>query len=133
MKLNAFPKEFLVFRQDRVICNGGGVLIAVSDSLKSSHVYSNFFGTCECIFVDVEMSGSTAIRIGSIFSQTNASADDYLCLFNCIVNQLENIKHFIAYGDFNLNIIGWSNLTASSNVYKAFLDTWIYSVCGFSH
>ena len=119
--LNCGNRQFSVFRHDRVVSSGGGVLIAVSDSLKSSFVTSKSFGTCECILVDVLMNDSVYLRIGCVYRPPNASLEDSLSLFVFLKSQLEDIKHYSIYGDFNLSDIDWVNLEARCQTSKEFL------------
>jgi hypothetical protein len=135
VQLNAFSDNggnslYSVFRHDRFMSTGGGVLIAVSNTLRSNFVTSQSFGTCECLFVDTVMYDSTApvtLRIGSVYRPPNASVEDSVNLFNYITETLESTKHFIIYGDFNLNDIDWVNFNATSNISKEFLNTCLKS------
>jgi hypothetical protein len=113
---------YSVFRHDRSSSTGGGVLVAVSNAIKSSLVHSQSFGTCECIFIDIVMNDHITLRVDCIYRPPSASFDDSVSLFNCMNVHLENVNHFVIYGDFNLSDIDWANLTACSLISKEFLD-----------
>ena len=125
VQLTAFNGcDYSVFRHDREVTVGGGVLIAVSNRLKSVEVSKFSFNTCECIFVDIWIRNSVSFRTGCVYRPPNATLEDSMNLFECIYSQLETCIHFMVYGDFNLNDIDWSILTATSCVSNEFLQVY---------
>ena len=69
------------------------------------------------------MNNSVNFRIGSVYRPPNATLDDSISLFSFMKSQLENIKHYSIYGDFNLNDIDWVNLEAKCQIANDFLET----------
>ena len=67
-----FPANYLVFRRDRM-CNGrcgGGVLIAVSDTFKSS-LRDDMLSDSELIFVDISFPNDCKITVGAFYRPHN--------------------------------------------------------------
>ena len=122
VKLTAFTPDYTIYRQDRSTNPGGGVLLAVKNSLKSNVVASFTVNTCECVLVDVALTNVAKVRIGVVYRPPNANADDSEILFNNILQYLDNVKHFTIYGDFNLPDIEWDTLTANSHISKQLLS-----------
>ena len=66
-----FPAKYLVFRRDRM-CNGrrgGGVLIAVSNTFKSS-LRDDMLSDSELIFVDISFPNDRKITVGFLLQTT---------------------------------------------------------------
>ena len=68
------------------------------------------------------MNDSIKLRTGCVYRPPNASTQDSEDLFKFILDMLDSTKHFVIYGDFNLNDIDWSNLSSSSYVSDEFIN-----------
>ena len=121
VNLNAFSSDYQVFRQDRNGSRGGGVLLAIKDTLKCNLVKQCTVGNCECIFVDVLVNSSEYMRYGLIYRPPDTSLDNSRLLFDTVYDCLENVKLYTLLGDFNLPDIDWSDYSAASQISREFV------------
>lgn len=121
VKLTAFNSVYQVFRQDRLHNNGGGILLAVKNNIPCKLVKKLTVNRCECLFVDVQCSGSEFIRYSLVYRPPDTNLLDSMELYNTLFYYLQNMKSYVLLGDFNLPDISWNDLTANSNVGREFL------------
>lgn len=109
-----FPDDYLVYRKDRYSepeCNrrGGGILIAVKTSFRSSQLFELVDGF-EIIAIRI-MTGSAALVLCLVYIPSNCNNDIYHNLSQCvstkIVPKLNYDDHLIILGDFNLPEVRW--------------------------
>ena len=101
-----FPANYLVFRRDRT-CNGrygGGVLIAVRDTFKSS-LRDDMLSDSELIFVDIFFPNNRKITVGAFYRPPNADTKPLLDMQDVLQNS--TYQDLIIIGDFNLPGIDW--------------------------
>ena len=82
-----FPANYLVFRRDRM-CNGrygGGVLIAVRDTFKSS-LRHDLLSDSELIFVDMFFPNDRKITVGAFYRPPNADTKPLLDMQDVLQN-----------------------------------------------
>ena len=108
-----YPANYLVFRRDRM-CNGrcgGGVLIAVRDTFKSS-LRDEMLSDSELIFVDIFFSNDRKITVGAFYRPPNADTKPLLDMQDV---QLQNStsQDLVIIGDFNLPGIDWLDVKAT--------------------
>jgi exonuclease III len=102
-----FPEGYQtnVFRRDRNR-NGGGVFIAVHDSLDANEVNVKVSDS-ELVWAEVRTKDKT-ITVGSFYRPPNAPIDSLKNLNDSIAENTEKKnKHIIIGGDFNLQHIDW--------------------------
>jgi len=122
IKLTAFGSDYQVFRQDRPIGNGGGVLLAVKQEIPCKIVLSTNINRCDCLIVDIQHSNnSDFVRYCLVYRPPDVDLEGSLEVYNTIFHYLQNTKHYVLLGDFNLPDIKWDTLNTVSNVSKEFL------------
>ena len=102
-----FPANYLVFRRDRM-CNGrrgGGVLIAVRDTFKSS-LRDDMLSDSELIFVDISFPNDRKITVGAFYRPPNADTKPLL-------DMQDVLQDLVIIGDFNLPWIDWLDVRAA--------------------
>lgn len=114
---------FNVFRNDRQHCRGGGVLIAVKDTLPCSVVANTRdFETLWLLF----RSTPQVILLGVCYRPPRASSelsDKLNCVLDTLTKRYAN-AHILLFGDFNFPHIKWNDNPPSSlcQVENSFLD-----------
>lgn len=90
-----FP-GYTMYRQDRTHKTGGGVLIAIHNSLQSNHVYSGNIEHNELVIVELKMKNNERILLASIYCPPEFS------LSNKALDKIVNLhqRHLIL-GDLN--------------------------------
>jgi len=117
----ALSADYQVFRQDRPIINGGGVLLAVKNLIPCRIVKNLVVGGCECLFVDIQSVRTDSIRYCLVYRPPDTNLEDSLELYDVIFEYLQNASFFVLLGDFNLPDILWDDLTARSQISREFL------------
>ena len=120
-KLTAFNSNYNVFRQDRTSANGGGILLAVKNTLQCKLLNSMSINRCEVLFADVKFTNSEYIRYVVVYRPPDTNLDDSKELFKLIYENLRNIKHFLITGDLNLPDILWNTFSARTQISRDFL------------
>lgn len=109
-----FPAQFTVFRKDRSISKGGGVIIAVKQEFQPSDIA--YDSSIEAIWVTAQ-SAHTTVIIGACYRPPD-SGPEFVDLLN---DSLEYVHaHYpnsvlILGGDFNYPGIDWASSSVSSN------------------
>lgn len=110
-----FPASYNVYRRDRdpIVsgkCDGGGVLIGVCNSLKSSSVPQwHTTGIIEDLWVSITLDGGKKLFICCIYAPPHAVLNNFILYFNKLEDILNRNKEneFIIIGDFNLRNLTW--------------------------
>ena len=104
----AFFDEYKLYRRDRKVQQGGGVLLAINKNFISDEVEELHPGNeCEIIWTKLEIKGSKTLYISSFY---NPKTSDEKSLKNVDIlsvrraSQIKNVALFIG-GD--LNLLGW--------------------------
>ena len=108
-----FSSAYTVYRRDRMYeeldCQrGGGVLIAVSNSVQSSLISTTIKAYYDDIWIELRTPNATFI-IACVYFAPNLGVHIYQSFCDCC-EQLKNryaSSKFIIYGDFNLPHIDW--------------------------
>lgn len=107
--------SFQIYRRDRHSLNesakvGGGLLIAVKNSLVSTLVDDFLESTIEILCIKLKMS-SGYLYVVAIYVPPNSKSEIYEGLCNCldsISEKTESNDEIIVIGDFNLGSLHWS-------------------------
>ena len=119
---NANSSDYSVFRQDRIQGSGGGVLLAIKNSLKCNFVAKYASNHCECVIVDIEMCKNVMLRTGVVYRPPNANLESSNDMFQFLVTHFDNAKNYVIYGDFNFPDINWESFTCSNNISNSFVN-----------
>lgn len=111
------PSNYNIYRNDRDAVtsgkrDGGGVLIAVRSTLKSSEVTCvASHGIVECLWVCVDVNASTKLFICCLYVPPHATLNNLLAFFSILEDLVSKYtKHiFLVVGDFNLPNIIWTS------------------------
>ena len=110
-----FPANYMVFRRDRM-CNGrrgGGVLIAVRDTFKSS-LRDDMLSNSELVFVNISSPNDGKIAVGAFYRPPNADTKPLLDMQDVLQNS--TYQDLVIIGDFNLPGIDWLAVGAARNL-----------------
>lgn len=105
------PSLFNVFRSDSSSRRGGGVLLAVHDSIPSSLIPS----PSDLELVCVKLSLPFLVLVCSVHIVPDASTSYFLQLTQFLASIVESAPHVLLLGDFNLPDICWSTLAGRSS------------------
>ena len=111
------PSKFNIYRKDRK-SRGGGVLVAVSESLQSSIIPSPE----NLELISVSITHRHTIIICTVYIPPNSDSDYLNSLFLYLSNLITLRDHIILVGDFNFPDINWDTLSGSSLSSKSFCD-----------
>ena len=115
------PSGYTIYRQDRG-SRGGGVMVAVSDSIPSAQVLVHT--QCELVIVNLQSTHPNTY-ICCVYLPPSSSTSHYASLFKCI-DSLPSPSHIILLGDFNISDVNWSTLHAQSPSSSLFCDFVFY-------
>ena len=113
------PKKFKV--------NGGGVLIAVKNSLDLHPKVIASKSQAEILSIEVTLSNkkkvslSTLYRVGTLGLPNLTEVKQYLIK----IFKDKKYKNNFIVGDFNLDTVNWQNYTATSNVQTSYLNLFL--------
>ena len=111
------PKNYSIYRKDRK-SRGGGVLVAISDSISSNLIPSP--NTLELIAVSINRGVSFVLCCIYIAPNSDSVYCNSLLLY---LHQLINsYTHTVLVGDFNVPDINWGSLTGTSSFSISFCD-----------
>ena len=105
-----FPPQYTVYRKDRNR-NGGGVLIAISNSLSSNEVPELSIDGCELIWAKIKMKGRKHLLVGSYYrphTKDEASLDKFA---TACQRAIATHNMTIIGGDLNFPAFDWNNKT----------------------
>ena len=115
--LEILPSNYFIDRKDRCT-RGGGVLIALEESIPSSIIPSP--SNLEVISVRIEL--NVPISLCTVYIPPTPS-DLYIdSLLSYLADFISSSEHVIIVGDFNLPDINWSTLTGTSSLSSSFCD-----------
>ena len=107
---------YTLFRKDRLVGIGGGVLLYVSEDLKAESVpVLNSHDFEDSIWCKVRISPSKTLLIGVCYRSTNSSHINNINLIDLLnkVTDLPDINQILIMGDFNYPGIDWENMSTS--------------------
>nr|XP_054763097.1 uncharacterized protein LOC129269612 [Lytechinus pictus] len=109
-----FPVGYNVIRRDRQDRPGGGVLIAIKDSLSFQQLSSDV--QCENVFIKVSLSGRKSLVIGALYRPPSSDTSYLEAVCSLVERICEQNKNSIIWigGDLNLPGIDWETLTSDS-------------------
>ena len=111
-----FPSIYTVFRRDRVQNGrrGGGILIAVRDTLRAS-VREDVNFDSELLFVDILFPANRKISLGVFYRPPNSSINCLLDLQTALDTVLSSSQNpeMVLVGDFNIPEFDWNTDCAS--------------------
>ena len=111
-----FGSDYVVYRRDRETSgyhkrkDGGGVLVAVTNRLKSTRVFS-YESDCEDLWINVTLSGTLHVNICAVYLPPPLRKDmlyHFTDNFNSISEEINNV---CMLGDFNLSCIEWTSIS----------------------
>ena len=106
-----FPSIYTVFRRDRVQNGrrGGGILIAVRDTLRAS-VREDVNFDSELLFVDILFPANRKISLGVFYRPPNSSINCLLDLQTALDTVLSSSQNpeMVLVGDFNIPEFDWN-------------------------
>ena len=111
------PTCYTLYRNDRN-SRGGGVLVAVNDSIPSSLVSSP--SNLEIICVQLKL--PCAFNLCTVYLPPNSDLSYFESLIDFLSDILSSCIPCIIVGDFNLPNICWSTFTGNSSVSTFFCD-----------
>lgn len=100
-----FPPNFNVFRRDRGDARGGGVFIAVKNSLIAT-VEINLQTNCELIWISIHVKGLSPVYIGA-FYRPQSTNRDFVNELDLSLSRIPPNASIWLLGDFNLPDIDW--------------------------
>lgn len=102
-----FPAGYDVYRRDRsgVGVLGGGVLLAVSDKIKSCRLY-NLETEGENLWIKLSFSEKITVILGLVYFKPNSQMSTYKSFFSKLDSLNLSNEQLIILGDFNLHIYG---------------------------
>ena len=121
--------NFQMFKKDRQIQRGGGVLLYIHDSIGAAkEIFPQDGNTEDSVWITIDKPKGDKWAIALVYRSPSSSMENNLIL-------LENIKwiireqrptHFMLFGDFNLPSINWETGTCpegEDSMPSRFLDT----------
>ena len=109
--------KFNIYRQDRK-SRGGGVLVAINESLQSSIIPS----PDDLEIISVSITHQETIILCTVYIPPNSDSDYLNSLLLYLSSLYISHDHIILVGDFNLPDIDWDTLTGTSLSSKYFCD-----------
>ena len=109
-----FPPKYKIFRREQKSRGsfGGGVLIAVRDSIKASPK-EDVLCDSELIFVDLLFANNRKITLGTFYRPHNNESKPLEELQQALDDL--STSELILIGDFNLPDVDWLNIRATNN------------------
>ena len=102
-----FPSEYNIYRKDRENKSGGGVFLAVKNSLVSRH-REDLDSDCEAVWTEITIEGAKKLVVGSYYHKPSAQADSLINLQKSI-NPIKKTNVIWLGGDYNLPDINWED------------------------
>ena len=105
---------YTVYRQDRMDARGGGVLLYISDTFKSTACVSlNSHQFEDSIWCTITLDKKMKLLVGVCYRSTASSEYNNRSLLDLISKSVEtqNITHTLIMGDFNYPSIQWENMS----------------------
>lgn len=125
-----FPKKFDVFRYDRTVSRGGGVLIAVNSETMSSELYdTDGHESLEHVCVKVSL-GKKRLFIYAYYippSSPKTVYESHLDTISCIKTGESDM--LLVVGDANLPNITWKRDKKIDNVFNPFAPSSVIAQC----
>ena len=111
------PSDFVLYRKDRP-SRGGGVLVAVSKSIYSSHISS----PSNLEIVSVMLGQDLEFILCSVYVPPNSSEAYLSSLLSYLTHLVTSYKRCIFVGDFNFPDIDWFSLTGCCPLSNSFCE-----------
>ena len=99
--------NYAIYRNDRSIGEGGGVMILVEKSVTHKVCSDLYFADCESLFVDVYKSNGSKIRFGTIYRSSTPGQFNFEQMLINIEKASFGVSEFVLCGDFNYPKINW--------------------------
>jgi hypothetical protein len=129
-----FPRGFNIYHNDRNL-NGGGVLLAVKDTLLTSAV-PELQTNCEIVWCKLEIVGHKTVYLSTYYNPKTSNEESF-DEYKTSIERASSIKNtlIISVGDFNLPGWDWYTKSLKSNsqcvrIHNKFMDTadvWPYT------
>jgi hypothetical protein len=100
-------KGYSIFRKDRVERNGGGVLVAVKDTISVERRFDLEYNSIELVIVELSQLNNQSIILYTYYRPPGSPLDDIQQLSSSLANIPES-SYVLLVGDFNLPAIDWS-------------------------
>ena len=100
--------EFDIFRRDRTVKAGGGVLIAVKEGLQASRRFDLERVGVELIVIQLSKANNKPVIIYVYYRPPGFCSDGLILLNNSLLSNQES-NCIVLVGDFNLPSISWSD------------------------
>ena len=100
-------KGYSIFRKDRVERNGGGVLVAVKDTISVKRRFDLEDNSIELVVVELSQINNQSIILYTYYRPPGSPLDDIQQLSSSLANIPES-SCVLLVGDFNLPAIDWS-------------------------
>ena len=116
------PTNYNIYRKDRPTL-GGGVLIAVKDSIPASVVSSNLSNHAPEI-ISVRLSLRKTTIVSCVYlppSPSDSNMNDVISNLTQIIDA-NPLADTIFVGDFNMPDVQWDTLSSTSSISRAFCD-----------
>ena len=107
-----FPSYFNVFRHDRQTSEGGGVFIAVKNTLVAS-VECKLQTDCEILWISICVKGLSPVYVGA-FYRPQSTDTDYVKELDSSLSKIPPNASIWLLGDFNIPDIDWEAVTFKS-------------------
>ena len=104
-----FPPGYKIYRKDRNR-HGGGVLIAVSDSLTNMEEPTLSHSSCEILWIKVKLKNAKDLLIGSYYRPHESDEPSLTAMSESLQSACNNTNSIVVLGgDFNFPSWDWSN------------------------
>ncbi|CAG2186733.1 unnamed protein product [Mytilus edulis] len=105
-----FPKDYKVFRKDRLTRPGGGVFILTSNHLERTEPEElKINDNCELIWIQIKITGTNNLYGESFYRPPDADDTEYLAHLHTSLSGIPEGAHVWLGGDFNLGDINWED------------------------
>ncbi len=106
------PAGYSVYRRDRINKRGGGILIAVSNHVRSQLIHTHV--NVEAISIELSLSPKNRY-LPCIYVPPNSDNDYYRSLLDHVNSQCLENSDVLVVGDFNAPDINWSTLNPQTH------------------
>ena len=110
-----FPDSYVIFRRDRTMFEGGGVIHAVKKNLVASQIQDP--ADCELVWTEIQVKDRKPLIVGTFYRTKEDNEGHRVDELSSAVSRMGdkiNTHHIIVTGDFNLPNVNWDNNSTSS-------------------
>ena len=110
-----FPDSYVIFRRDRTMFEGGGVIRAVKKNLVASQIQDP--ADCELVWTEIQVKERKPLIVGTFYRTKEDNEGHRVDELSSAVSRMGdkiNTHHIIVTGDFNLPNVNWDNNSTSS-------------------